>query len=476
MIIKTIELHNFKCFEGTHKFSFNNTTFIRGSNGIGKSSLTKDALLFAFYGYTSQKSLSNLITKGQSSCSVKIEFDHQGVSYTIIRKYPTSIEIIKDKELCVFTNSREAQNYLNDLLHDSTYFKKFRMIDKEEGIDFLQEGKTALKKTLFSMYEGFINDVRKNLLNKKREREIYNKDNLNIASCYPSIKRLAILKESIDIIEKTELFEIEEEIAGLEEEIRQNTYKKGKLESKKKTLVNQKNKLLEGQICYVCNQPIQKDNHEKLLKEKNEEIVTINNKLKNIPEVLEELKEISTQKKNSISHIRQRVSNLQSLVHKLETRIKQKEYKYTSKDVLILKKAIEKIDEFSSYYLVESIKVLEPIINSILSKIGFEIKFNIVKNSINMSLYKGDIEYQKEDLSTGQRLLLQIAFKLALLMEKNEEGLIIADEGLGSLDKENLLNVIEIIRNLPFQLLFVLHRFDDLPEDIKIIDLNKEEV
>jgi hypothetical protein len=52
---------------------------------------------------------------------------------------------------------------------------------------------------------------------------------------------------------------------------------------------------------------------------------------------------------------------------------------------------------------------------------------------------------------------------------------VVADEGMGALDSQNLLHILHIFENLPFQLFFVLHNFEEPPENIKIIDLDKEQ-
>ena len=108
----------------------------------------------------------------------------------------------------------------------------------------------------------------------------------------------------------------------------------------------------------------------------------------------------------------------------------------------------------------------------ILEHIEFEIKFTVNdKNNIDYTLYKKGVKYTKEDLSNGQKLILQIAFKLALLSQRGESGLIIADEGMSSLDKNNLLHIIDLIKGFPFQLLIVLHNVQSMPEYVNIIEL-----
>ena len=61
------------------------------------------------------------------------------------------------------------------------------------------------------------------------------------------------------------------------------------------------------------------------------------------------------------------------------------------------------------------------------------------------------------------------------MLSRGEEGLVVADEGLSSLDSENLLHILTIFENFPMQLIFCLHHFDNVPEEVKVIELGKEE-
>lgn len=144
------------------------------------------------------------------------------------------------------------------------------------------------------------------------------------------------------------------------------------------------------------------------------------------------------------------------------------EYKYTIKDVLIINKCIKELDNFYSYFITEWIRILEPIINSILDKIGFKIEF---RDDFDIVLYKDNEEYSYKDLSTGQRLILSIAVKLAILLERNEKGLIVADEGFSSLSEDNLEHILTLFKNLPYQLIAIIHRFESSDENINCIEL-----
>jgi DNA repair exonuclease SbcCD ATPase subunit len=128
----------------------------------------------------------------------------------------------------------------------------------------------------------------------------------------------------------------------------------------------------------------------------------------------------------------------------------------------------------SSYYLVSTVQTLEPIINSVLAKINFSVKFDVdTKGKFNIVLTKNDIQFKYKDLSCGERLILQIAFKIALLLQQNKTGILIADEGMSSLDSENLKHILTMFEDLPFQLVIILHHFNEFPDNANVIRLGE---
>ena len=187
---------------------------------------------------------------------------------------------------------------------------------------------------------------------------------------------------------------------------------------------------------------------------------------------IQNAKEIITQDKESKDKLLLRKERLQALKMKLEARLQQKQYIYTERDVIVVKKAIEELDKLSSIYLVETVHSLEPIINSVISKIGFAVTFDVdIKGKFNILLEREGIQYKYKDLSCGQRLILQIALKLALLLQESKSGLIISDEGLSALENDNLEDIIGLFKELPFQLVFVLHRANIEDNEVNLIKL-----
>ena len=471
MIIKKIILSNFQCYNN-FRASFAPMTFIKGRNGTGKTTLGLDAILFAVYGYA-KKNLADLPTREVSkSCMVTIEVEHEGDLYEITRYYPTKLKIKKNDKVLNYASNAEAQKLLNSLFGDANYFKKFRMIDSSVGINFLEEGQQALKKILFSVSDELFNNAKDKLSQIKHQREIYCKDKAVIYSHFPSEKRLKLLKELLFDIQ-TNYNELKRTDNALYKDISNQSRVKGNSEGQLKIINNQLFQLKKSTHCYACKQELSKETKDGMLSKKTKEYEELQKAIKTALDTLEELEEIRSHNQKPLGAMENHKNKVQLLITKLEGRLKQKEYKYTQADIENVKKALKELDNISTVYLTQSIRILEPIINSVLEKIDFKVSFEINdKGKFSITLYKKDVKFNYKDLSTGQKLLLQLAFKLALLLERGEEGIMIADEGLSSLDYQNLLHVLNIFENFPFQLIFILHGIEDIPGNVKVIDLN----
>ena len=473
MIIKSIKLKNFKIFTNS-SFDFAQMNFIQGKNGLGKTSMSLEAILFVLFGYTPKQSLSDLPTRNKAkSCTVIIEIKHNDKLYRIERSYPTHLKIFEDDKILKFNTAKEGQGFIDNLFGTREQFLKFHTIDKDIGSNFLEEGQIALKRILFSNTDDMFNNWRSKLNEIKREREIYNKDNLPNQHHYPSENRIDALEIGLQDFEN-KLQKLSEELRPLENEY-QNSYKQQYQFNKDLNYWSDRKKVIkQNKQCYACKRGLSDEKQKEMLDEIEGKQNQLEISLQTLDKEVKTKKELLDKQSKEKDIIRNEIYKINALLDKLNNRLKTKDYKYTNKDVLIVKKAIEELDKLSSYYITESIRTLEPIINSVLDKIGFEIYFDVnEKGKFEIVLIKDEIKYNYKDLSTGQKLLLQIAFKLALLLQKNEiNTVIIADEGLSSLDSENLLHVLEIFRNYPYQLIGVLHHFTDIPNYIKVINLN----
>jgi len=557
MILKSLKLHNFKCFEN-YIVNFERINLLEGAIGIGKSSIL-ESLIFALYGYY-QGILTDLPNKRTNSkdCMVTVIIEDNGQEIEIIREYPLKLTIkltTPENKITLKLSTSEANKYLEDRFGSRLVFQQYRVLDAyDKNVDFLAQGDISLKKILFAGTDILFNTVRNNLTAIKLEREKLNRDAVVIYKHYPSEKRLNILITNIEQIgnslviankeidnndvgvSKTRLSVHAHRVEVLTQQLNnvdtiKSSYdtsltqaiarhgeiqrKAGELNKQIEQIKSDTTTIVINKVCYVCkkildekgandikqeqekkikilntqlesirneditictNIPIFKEN---IVKERDEkiqvykkEIETLQMEVAYLKEDISNEEEILAQNKVNRDNLANRISRLKERKMKLEARLQQKQYIYTERDVIVVKKAIEELDKLSSIYLVETVHSLEPIINSVISKIGFGVTFDVdTKGKFNILLEKESVQYKYKDLSCGQRLILQIALKLALLLQEGKSGLILSDEGLSALENENLTDIIGLFKELPFQLVFVLHRASIEDNEVNVIKL-----
>ena len=498
MILKEISLKTFKCFEN-YSVSFDKINLIEGANGIGKSTII-EALIFALYGFYGGL-ISDIPTRWSKakSCKVDVVIEDNEHIIEICREFPLKLTIKEDNKLLKLSTA-EGNKYLEDRFGSRLCFEQFRKIDAyNPESNFLEQGTVTLKKILFSGTDEMFNSIRNNLNAMKLEREKYNKDTAVVYKYYPSEKRLETLKTGYEEI-TSRYMEAEDEIVNSDKELHKNNLQLSTLESRhceiqrsvgdlnkqiNETKVDVEKVIIQKK-CPVCNQNLGIENARNIEQNKDTKIKYLNAQLENIrnedieicskiPILKEENNTLQVVKDQFLSVreiFRPRRMKLQELIIKLEGRLKQKEYIYTERDVIVVKKAIEELDKISSVYLVDTVHSLEPIINSVLAKIGFTVSFDVdIKGRFNILLTKEDIQYKYKDLSCGQGLILQIALKLALLLQRGLEGILVSDEGLSALENNNLEDIINLFKELPYQLIFVLHRANIEDSEVNIIKL-----
>jgi len=462
MLIKKITLSDFKNYAGMHSFDIAKINFINGRNGVGKSTLALHSILFALFGYNEVK-LNDLITRGASDPNsfVEIELEYNNTSYIIKRSIPTNLEIKVNGVELVLANNTLKQEKIEELFGNVDFFKKFRMIDIKDSINILEQGNQALRKTLINFDDTIdMNAVRNAFLSRKNRQEQFNKDKALVFTHFPSTKRFQVLNVGFDNINK--------QITDIEINIKENegirydiSNRKSRAESRKSDLARQKNSIIANANCPTCSKALSSTKQKELLGSISSEIMRLNDEIarhiddlsiqNEIVEQLKQTKKVSLDRKNRLTRYIERAS----------ARLKQKDYIYTNKDIELTKECISEIDGFSTFYTTEKLKRLEPLINNLVGKLGFSIRFEISdKNNLDIKLTQNKVEYQYKDLSSGQRLLVTVAFQLALLMEKNETGVIIADEGFSSLDSQNISLMFDIFKNSTFQLLAIVHRYE----------------
>lgn len=474
MQIKKIVLKNFRNFSGEHIFELDHINLITGSIGVGKSTLGRISIAFALYG-DADNSLSLCPTRGKSdSCTVELYMEDNENKLFVSRSYPTELIIrYNDVEIMHGANTRDKERWLWDRIGDREYFKRFRMIDLKQGINILDEGPTALRKILVSFQENKLNLIKKRLSESKTLYEKYNKDSLVIYRHHPSIRRLKVLSESLAYI-TNDINALNIKKSGIEGYSYQNNSGMSVESRQIQDIKNKFEKINKGSKCPTCEAELNfNKKHEILvnLKEQLEQAEIQYNKYRNELELNK--KEIFNIN-HEIENLRKNKDKINYYKQRIETRIKQIDYKYTNKDILLVTNAIKQLEKFYSFFIITHIRNLEPIINNILNKIDFEVKFKVnTSGAFTIQLIKNNETYDYNDLSSGQKLMLSIAFQIAILFDRGDCGFIIADEGFGSLDEKSATDLFNLLKNLPFQIISILHRFSDIPEGINLIKLGE---
>lgn len=182
-----LELENFGVYRGRHSIDLSPLNFfvIKGRTGAGKSTLI-DAICYALYGtvprYGDEKAHKHLISRGQKSMYVSLEFSVRDKIYRIERYY----RLEKKKGISEFRfyedgkpkgfREEEIKKYLRDLLRlDYKTFTKVILLPQNQFDRFLKpespkERREILNSLLgfsgvFSALKEFIRDEYKNLQN-----------------------------------------------------------------------------------------------------------------------------------------------------------------------------------------------------------------------------------------------------------------------------------------------------------------------
>jgi hypothetical protein len=474
-MLKSVSLKNFELFKLT-ELTLGKINVISGinlddtqssSNGSGKTTLAKNAITFALYGDVSGINLKDLIQIGTKTAEVTIVIQKGNDTFKITRKIPNELHIlINEKELEANTVTIK-QKYIDDLFGDYEFFKKFRMIDSK-GINLLDLGIVSLRKELMNFVDGLFTGIRKNLLAKKLERETYNVDKRYYKFSL-SERRIQTLNAGLDDIKKNYgEFEKDGDLQnGIVNKI------KSEIQTKERLIYNRKREIDEAKKSGIC--PILKTKCTQITKQITpEQDLEIQMEISGWDEEIIDLKAQLSNEEDALGYYSATLEKLQleeqkarECLMKLKEAFKFKDYKYTRQDVLLYDESIKVLDSFAGYYINEWLKQLAVIINDLLKDVNMQVEFNAEKDFIKIK--NGENELKYEQLSSGQKCFLSSVFKLAILLHKGEnDGIIIADEGLGNMDAVNFLKFIEICKTLPYQYFIIYQNLPELEEVNKI--------
>ena len=478
-------LKNIRSFENI-SLTFQKSNFITGwnkdtqdGNGVGKSTIILGVLLLLGGAGFANINLKKLIRSGCKEAMVKgvIETDQGNlleIERTLKMTGTGKLSVTVNKENPELKTSRDYQNLIWEHLGNPDNFKKLRILDKAIGVNILDFSSGQLRKTLMQMCQDKFEIIRNKLLEKKREFEKYNRSSV-LSSHAPSENRLQILEMALAEIDQEQLAGLRKKISSFQQDRSKLLSAKGKynysVDACNKSIIRLKNL----SKCPQCLQMVPDSHKAPICESLNIEMQKAQTQL---TEILKELKiyddiiQCEDKKQTIILRSKDKINKLK---YKLETRIQQKDYKYTNQDIELAKNALAEIDNFANYYIIEWISIIEPIVNAYIAQLSMKLHFDVdEKSNINIQITRGNETLEYEQLSNGEQLFVSFIFKIALLLEHNETGLMIADEAFDCLSVENLNRITKLVSDLPIQLIWVSHNRDVDLLYARLINLEKE--
>lgn len=479
MIIKNIILNNFQLFPEANvsleKLNVivgeNHDNVTDSSNGSGKTTLAINAVLFALYGEVPGIVLKDLPSFDKNTAFVNIEIEHASKTYIIKRKIPSELSISIDGVEVQKNTPTLKQHVINDIFGNFEFFRQFRIIDLKKGIDLLGLGTVSLRKMMMGLIDDSSNTIRTNLLAQKCEKEQFSQDK-KLYKFYCSQKRLDILNNGIKRLQKEVI------------ELNENDFEQSKVINTIAGSINSKNRLIQykesdkkqlnGGICPILKTKCQSltSKLDNVVKDVDEQIKILKAEIDSETKTWNNENELSEQYKVSIKNIKDRIFKAQHSLVKLQEATKFSEYKYTKKDIEVYNQAIKTLDTFVGIYIQEWLISLQTIINNLINPLNISIEFVSDKEFIKIKDNGRELKY--DQLSSGQKTFLGAIFKLGILLQKNMEGIVLIDEGIGAMDKVNLKNFLEICKTLPFQIITIYQNYDLIDEQIKTIKVERK--
>lgn len=315
MIIESLHMKNFKSHRNTNIDFDTGISIIIGGNGAGKSSIL-EAVSFALFKQHTSKRIDQLITIGQKSMSVEIQFNVHSRTYRILRERSktSSKAIMKIKEGEGFHSlvsgdkqvTMEVQSLLEmdgDLFLNAVYVRQGEIAD-------LIEKTSAEKKQMIGRLLG-IDSLEKAWKNMKIILDKYNKEKLILDGKLDSFKDSKeelnsknLQKDEFNTKIKNLNREIEEKIidSKLTREKKEILDKRGLEFEKLTTLLNSKEKFteqLEKTKKYLELQLTEIIEKEKIIGELKPKLSKLE-VLKNLEEKSKDLKNLNKEKERLI--------------------------------------------------------------------------------------------------------------------------------------------------------------------------------
>lgn len=481
MKINKIILENFGLFKN-QEIDLQNINLITGinldsetasSNGSGKSTLIS-AILFALFGEAGNVNLSDLVKIGTKQCSVTLDCTINKCNVVIIRKIPKNLQIFVNDGEVKHNTQTIAQSFLNELLDtDFNKFRTYQIIDNSKGINLLDLGITSLRKTMIDFVNTDVLKTRNALLAKKLISE--NTEKMKVLNpFFVSEKRLNILETNIKNLKEEET----NSRIAIREQQKVLTSIEATIASHNNMIVYKQNELKKAQegICPILKTTCEKLGKKMLVKDKKvleKEIKTIEKRRKEALEVLSLEEDYMNNIQFADSDLTTKINRATEFLKKLQSAKKFKELNKSEHSAKVYADAIKVLDSFSGYYINQWLETLAIIINDLLTSINISIQFSETKDFMIANNNGQILKY--EQCSSGQRKFLGTIFKIGILLQEGiNSGVLIFDEGLNEIAKENLEQLINVLKNLNYQSVIVYQNVDKSLQDVNYINIERK--
>jgi len=456
------------------------------SNGIGKSAV-KEAILFALYGKT-KVTLSDLIRKlpiQADECKVILTIQVDNKVIDIIRSYKTTTRLVikvNGKELD-FSKLKNKKNYIENLIGmDYDTCVNFSIFDSIRFDDLSSLSSQEIKRLLqFLFNHNKFTEIYSSLKTKLSNKQSLLQNVKKIQYHYYSDKRLQLIingyKSTTNLISNTQ-----KKIRVLDN----LKYTIGKKIASYETVIDKNNRMINWisnkEYCPTCSNKL--DNKTKIFNKYQSEINQAKQKIGLLENRLTKVEQGKYSNQETVTQESKKQLRLLDKKNKLILAAKKNE-DITSIEASIRKynKSVDILKKFESYVMQHYLQYLEQVINQYLSKLtDIQCNISFLKqgslmtrsfDKFSLKLYRSGAEYPYMLLSSGERMLVAYAFKLAINTLVFKDTFLFIDEGLNRLDKVNRYKLLNMLKNSPFNQIFIISH-DEPFKEIPLLYIEKE--
>lgn len=575
MRLKQLGLTNFLSFDSYGIVLANKgLLLVSGKNGSGKSSLFSKAITWALFGQTPEGIKGDsVIRSGTDRSEVSLVLDN----LTIIRQRPHSLKFLTDSavEYTEFRSANEAQDFINKSIHrdfttfiNADYFgqdRKSKFINEsartqleilEEilGLDRIDSILELTKNKIFTLIK-YVDSYKISVIKYQTELEMLVARKAKLSSDLASQKSILeneeqslktnIAKKVNDSIKVCVVFdldrlkEIAEEkkniIKDLESGIRATQLEINNVEAQIKSLKS-KVKVIKDEVCPTCDQQVNKDLTDKLIKDQEfnslslsellnnldvhinhknnlftnlisfrKELDSINNDIAKLQVVHINYDNIIATNKKVIADASSKISLLEDQIIKVQDNIAitsswldglkqdlKKEESYLQ-DIKFWQNIFSK--DFKNFIIQETLPFIEERTRyhlNLLNNSHINVKFSTIKElkngeerslfNISYKVNNGGSEYSS--LSGGEKQIVSFAIGLTLselvdMQNGESSNIMILDEPFTELDNTNCENIINYLNNelLKKKETIILISNDDRMKSLvnNVIEIEKDE-